>query len=78
MLKDVSRLRLVGAWCAMVLVIGACGVAAGMPITVGYAALLLAICVVPPVIMLLVWGGAPSQTVAEVLYAVDTPSKDAR
>ena len=78
MLKDISRLRLVGAWCAVVVVIGACGVVAGMPITVGYAALLLAICVVPPLIMLLVWGGAPSQTVAEVLYSVDTPSKDAR
>jgi hypothetical protein len=78
LLKDVSRLRLVGAWCAVVLVIGACGVVLGMPITVGYAALLLVICVVPPVIMLLVWGGTPPQTVAELLYSVDTPPKDAR
>jgi hypothetical protein len=78
MLKDVSRLRLVGAWCAAVIVIGAGGVVAGMAITVGYAALLLAICVVPPAVMLLVWGGAPPQTVAELLHSADAPSKDAR
>ena len=78
MLKDISRARLVGAWCAAVIVIGACAVVAGLPITIGYAALLVIIAVVPPAIMLLVWGGAPPQTVAEVLYSVDTPSKDAR
>ena len=78
MLKDISRARLVGAWCAAVIVIGACAVVAGLPITIGYAALLMIIAVVPPAIMLLVWGGAPPQTVAEVLYSVDTPVKDAR
>jgi hypothetical protein len=78
MLKGISRNRLVGAWCAAVIVIGACGVVAGMPITIGYAALLLIICLVPPAIMLLVWGGAPTQTVAELLYSVDAPSKDPR
>jgi hypothetical protein len=78
MLKDISRVRLVGAWCAAVLVIGACGVVLGMPITLGYAGLVLVLCVVPPVIMLLVWGGVRPQTVAELLYSVDTPPKDAR
>ena len=78
MLKGISRTRLVGAWCAAVIVIGACGVVAGVPITLGYAALLLIVCLVPPAIMLLVWGGAPPQTVAELLYSVDAPSKDPR
>jgi hypothetical protein len=50
----------------------------GVPLTLGYAALLLIVCVVPPAIMLLVWGGTPPQTVAELLYSVDTPSKDVR
>src|SRR4030095_11566510 len=61
MLKEVSRVRLVGAWCAAVLVIGACGVVLGMPITLSYAGLLLVLCVVPPAVMLLVWGGARQQ-----------------
>jgi hypothetical protein len=78
MLTEVSRVRLVGVWCAAVLVIGACGVVLGMPITLGYAGLLLVLCVVPPAVMLLVWGGPRQQTVAEMLYSVDTPPKDAR
>lgn len=78
MLKGISRTRLVGAWCAAVIVIGACGVVAGVSLTIGYAALLLTVCVVPPAVMLLVWGGAPPQTVAELLYSVDAPPKDAR
>lgn len=78
MLKDISRVQLVGAWCAAVLVIGACGVVLGMPITLGYAGLLLVLCVVPPAVMLLVWGGARPPTVAELLYSVDTPAKDKR
>lgn len=78
MLKDISRTRLAVAWCAAVIVIGAAGVVAGVAITVSYAALLLVICLAPPAVMLLVWRGAPPQTVAEVLYSVDTPPKDAR
>ena len=78
MVKGISRTRLVGAWCAAVIVIGAGGVVAGVPLTLGYAALLLTVCRVPPAIMLLVWGGTPPQTVAELLYTVDAPSKDAR
>ncbi len=78
MLKGISRTRLIGAWCAAVIVIGACGVVAGVPITLGYTALLLIVCVVPPAIMLLVWGGAHTPTVAELLYSVDAPSKGPR
>ena len=78
MLKGISRTRLVGAWCAAVIVIGACSVVLGVPLTLGYAALLLIVCVVPPDVMLLVWGGARPQTVADLLYSVDAPSKDPR
>jgi hypothetical protein len=78
MLKDISRFRLIGAWCAAVVVIGACGVVAGLPLTTGYAALLLVVGLAPPAILLLVWRGAPPQTVAELLYSVNTPSKDVR
>ena len=78
MLKDISRTRLAVVWCAAVIVIGAAGVVAGMPITVGYAVLLLVVGVAPPAVMLLIWRGAPPQTVAEVLYSTDTPPKDAR
>ena len=76
MLKDISRTRLIGAWWAAVIVIGACGVVAGANITVGNAELLLMCGLVPPAVMLLVWRGAPPVTVAELLYAVNRPLDD--
>ena len=72
--QNMSRMSLVGAWCAGVCVAGAVSVVAGAAITSGNAELWLAACVVPPAVMLLVWRGAPPQTVAEVLYAVDSVS----
>jgi hypothetical protein len=75
MLKAVSRARLAGAWCAAVVAIGACGVVAGVAVSISAAAWLLVACLVPPAVMMLVWRGAPLPTVAELLYAVDKPSK---
>jgi len=78
MLKELSRARLAGAWCATLIVIGALGVAGGAAITISSVELWLVTCLVPPAVMLLAWGGAPPRTVAEVLYAANRPSKDAR
>ena len=49
----------------------------GVTITLSSIALLVAMSVVPPAIVLLVWRGAPPATAAEVLYAVDQ-SRDVR
>jgi hypothetical protein len=49
----------------------------GIGVTVSNAELWLAVCMVPPAVMLLVWRGAPPITVAELLHAVNKPSKDA-
>jgi hypothetical protein len=78
MLNNISRLRLVGAWCALVIVIAAAGVVAGIPMTLANTGWLLAICLIPPVVMLFVWRGAPPPTVAELLHSVNGPSKGAR
>jgi hypothetical protein len=78
MLKDLSRARLAGAWCAALIVIGAVGVVFGAEVSVSNIELWLVAWVVPSVVMLLAWRGAPARTVAEVLYAVDSPSKEAR
>jgi hypothetical protein len=40
--------------------------------------LLLVAGLLPPTIMLLVWRGAPPETVAELLHSVNRPSKDTR
>ena len=78
MLNNISRLRVVGAWCALVLVIAALSVVAGAGITLSNGELLLVACLAPPAVMLLVWRGAPPATVAELLHSVNRPSKDTR
>jgi hypothetical protein len=67
MLNDLSRARLIGAWCMTVMTIGACSIVAGADITIGNGEWLLMACLVPPAVMLLVWRGAPPVTVAELL-----------
>jgi hypothetical protein len=77
MLTNVSRARLVGAWFAAVVVIGALGVVVGAPLTISNGELFVLTCLLPPSVMLLVWRGAPPARFGEVLYAVNHSSKDA-
>lgn len=78
MLSNITRAQMAGAWCLMVIVVGACSVIAGAAMTVGNGALLLVTCVVPPIVMLFVWRGAPPLTVAELLQSVNDASKKTR
>jgi len=78
MWNNISRQRVTGAWCALILVIAAGGIVAGVPVTLATVAWLLAIGLIPPVVMLFVWRGAPPPTVAELLHSVNDPSKGAR
>jgi hypothetical protein len=76
MWKSISRARLIGAWFAAVAVLTAGGVVMGLNVTLSSGMLLLATCLVPPGILLLVWRGAPPFTVAELLHSVDTPQEE--
>jgi hypothetical protein len=73
MIKSISRPRLIAAWCATLAVVTALNVAYGM--RPSFIAFFLAVGLAPAVILLLI-GGQPSPTVAEVLRAADAP--DAR
>jgi hypothetical protein len=74
MLNTVSRSGLIGGWLAILaaIIVGSVAMGASLSTTV----LLLALGVAPAVIMLLIRGNGPSQTVAEILHSVDT--KDGR
>jgi hypothetical protein len=74
--KHLLRTWLVGVWVATAAVVGAGSVVLGAGITLGNAALWLVFCLAPPAVMLLVWRGPPPATVAELLHAVDGPSKE--
>jgi hypothetical protein len=71
MFNSFSRARLVGIWLAAVAVLMVCGSIMGLSVTPGSGVLLLATCLVPPAVLLLVWRGAPPFTVAELLHSVD-------
>jgi hypothetical protein len=73
MLKHISRNRLVAVWFAATVAAAASLVAIGANVAVSTTALLLAMSLVPPAIVWLVWRGAPPPTVGEILYATSTP-----
>jgi hypothetical protein len=77
MLKTVSRVQLVAAWFAAIVVLFALSVVLGASISVGASELWVLACLGPPAVMLLVWR-APTQTVAELLYDANHPKKDGR
>ena len=75
---NISRKKWAVAWCVAVIAAGAGAVAFGAGLTIGNGVLFLAVCVVPPTIMMLVWRPPPS-TVAQLLYDVNArPRSDTR
>jgi hypothetical protein len=78
MLRNISRGQVVGAWVAAVIVLIACSVVAGAVITVGLAELWVIACLVPPGIVLLLWHGDRPLSAAQLIDAVDRPSRGGR
>jgi hypothetical protein len=71
MLKSLTRTRVIQIWFVAVAVAFAAGVAFGVAVTPSTAVLLLAGCLVPPAILLVLWRDAPPPTAAEVIHAAD-------
>jgi hypothetical protein len=71
MLIDVTRSRSIQVWFAAVALIVAAGVVLGASMTVGTAAVLMALCLAPPAIILMLWPGVQSTTVADVIHGAD-------
>jgi len=75
MLNDLTRNRLVGFWFTAVAVIVVSVIAMGVNVGISTGALLLALSLVPPAIVMILWRAAPPPTVAEILYAANTRDK---
>jgi len=71
MLKEMTRSRVIQIWIVGVTLIAVASIALGASISVSTGALLLALSVVPPAIVLLLWPGPRSATAADVLYGSD-------
>ena len=70
MLRSPNGRNVVAAWAGVMAVAGAAALS-GASITLGNSALWFAVCVVPPVVMLMVWRYAPLSPMQEILYAAD-------
>jgi hypothetical protein len=67
MLKNISRSRLIGAWFAVVALIIAAIVVFGVSMTLATGVLLVAMCLVPPGIILMLWPNSHQPSVGDVL-----------
>jgi len=70
MLQDMTRSSVIRLWFGAVLLVVVAGMAYGAAVTIGTGALLLALCLVPPAIILMLWR-VPPRTIAEVLHDTD-------
>ena len=71
MLKNMTRSRLIQMWFAAITVVIVAAVAFGAEVTVGTGSMLLALSLVPPAMILLLWPGPQTVTAAEVLRGPD-------
>lgn len=61
----------IGAWLTVVVAITGLVAWSGVPITSGTSALAVVVGLIPPAIMVKLWGGAAPRTVAELLRESD-------
>jgi hypothetical protein len=69
-------LALAAAWCAGVIVLGACAIVVGVNLTIANGEVWLLACLLPPTLILLLRRDDPP--VAPLLQLVNRPSKDIR
>jgi hypothetical protein len=74
MLKDTTRSRVIQIWFAAVVLVVVAGIALGASVTIGTGAMLLALTLVPPAIVLLLWPGVQPPTAGDVIRGVDRRS----
>jgi len=74
MLKDMTPSKVIQIWFVAVALVVVAAVAIGASVTVGTGVMLLALCLVPPVIVVMLWPGVQPPTAAEVLHDADRRS----
>ena len=70
-MKAMTRTKVIQIWLAAVVLVVVAIVAFGVVVTAGTGTMLLALCLVPPTIVLFLWPGVQPPTAAEVLHGVD-------
>jgi hypothetical protein len=68
MLKDMTRSRVIQVWFTGVALVLAAGIALGVSATIGTVVMLLALSLVPPAMVLVLWPGVQPPTASDVLH----------
>jgi hypothetical protein len=71
MLKHMTRTNVIQVWFAAIALVVVAAVALGAQVTIGTAGLLLALSLVPPIIVFLLWPGPQSLTAGDVFRGTD-------
>jgi hypothetical protein len=66
-IRHLTRLKVIQVWFAAVLLVGVAAIAFGAAVTIGTGAVLLAMCLVPPAVVLVVWPSDDASTMAEAI-----------
>ena len=67
----INRSTVIQVWFAAVALVVVSAVAFGVTVTIGTGVMLLAFCLVPPAIIVMLWPEGPPPTVAEVIHSTD-------
>ena len=70
MLKHMTHAKAIAIWFSAVALVVVAGIALGVAVTIGTGALLLAMCLVPPLLVVMLWPTGGPATIAEVLHDV--------
>ena len=71
MLVQMTRSRLIQVWFAAVALVVVAALALGVTVTVATGVLLLALCLAPPVILIMLWPGVQAPTASDVMHGTE-------
>ena len=68
MFQTLTRAKAMTAWFVAVALMIVTAIAIGVHVTIGTPAMLLALCLVPPIVALFVWPGVEPPTVSDIVH----------
>jgi hypothetical protein len=66
-IRRITRSNVIRIWFVMVLLVALAALVLGAAVTTGTAVLLLAVCLVPPAVVLMLWPSDDASTMAEAI-----------
>ena len=68
MFQTLTRAKAIQAWFAAIALMIVAAIAIGVHVTIGTAAMMLALCLVPPIVALFVWPDVEPPTVSDIVH----------